>query len=212
MSELPVQQAEREELCDLMLDLGPDAPTLCEGWTTYDMAAHLYVREHNPVASVGIVLAAAAALHDKAITKAKADHPYEELVAKVRKGPPMHWKPVDAPFNTQEYFVHHEDVRRGDGDSRPRPESEVAAVEAALWKGLQRGHRLATRKVHGVEINFVTPDGKTIHSGKGDESVTITGRPGEIILYLSGRKSAAQVELTGSPEAIATVEAADLGI
>lgn len=139
MSELPVQQAEREELCDLMLDLGPDAPTLCEGWTTYDMAAHLYVREHNPVASVGIVLAAAAALHDKAIVKAKDDHPYEELVAKVRKGPPMHWKPVDGPFNTQEYFVHHEDVRRGEGDTAPRPEGEVAAVEAALWK-IGRAH------------------------------------------------------------------------
>ena len=212
MSDLPVQRAEREELCDLLLDLGPEAPTLCEGWTTYDMAAHLFVREHNPVASVGIVVSAAASLHDKAILKAKADHSFEELVAKVRKGPPMHWKPVDAPFNTQEYFVHHEDVRRGDGDKTPRPAAEVAAIETALWKGLQRGHRLATRKVHGVEINFVTPDGKTIHSGKGDESVTMTGRAGEIILYLSGRKAAANVELTGAPEAIAIVEEAELGI
>jgi len=212
MSDLPVQRAEREALCDLLSDLGPDSPTLCEGWTTYDMAAHLYVREHNPVASVGIVLPVAAGLHDKAILKAKEDHPYDELVAKVRKGPPLHWKAVDGPFNTQEYFVHHEDVRRGDGNFAPRPEAETAEIEAALWRGLQRGHRLATRRVKGVEVNFVTPDGKTIHSGKGDESVTITGRPGEIILFLSGRKEAANVELTGSDEAIATVEEADLGI
>jgi len=37
---------ERLELCDLLLELGPDAPTLCEGWTTADLAAHLVLREH----------------------------------------------------------------------------------------------------------------------------------------------------------------------
>jgi uncharacterized protein (TIGR03083 family) len=37
-------QEERNELCDLMLETGPDAPTLCEGWTTRDLAAHLVIR------------------------------------------------------------------------------------------------------------------------------------------------------------------------
>ncbi len=35
---------ERAALADLMAELGPDAPTLCEGWTTRDLAAHLVVR------------------------------------------------------------------------------------------------------------------------------------------------------------------------
>src|SRR5882762_622635 len=42
----PLDLVERRELCDLFLELGPDAPTLCEGWTTLDLAAHLVLREH----------------------------------------------------------------------------------------------------------------------------------------------------------------------
>ena len=42
----PIDVRERLELCDLLLELGPDAPTLCEGWTTADLAAHLVLREH----------------------------------------------------------------------------------------------------------------------------------------------------------------------
>jgi hypothetical protein len=38
---VPIDERERQTLCDLLADLGPDAPTLCEGWTTLDLAAHL---------------------------------------------------------------------------------------------------------------------------------------------------------------------------
>jgi hypothetical protein len=40
----------------------------------------------------------------------------------------------------------------------------------------------------------------------------MTGAPGEIVLYLSGRKEAAVVELDGPSEAVALVIAAKLGI
>ena len=47
---------ERRELCDLLEEVGPDAPTLCEGWTTFDLAAHLAVRERDLRAAPGILL------------------------------------------------------------------------------------------------------------------------------------------------------------
>jgi len=34
---------------------GPDAPTLCSGWTTGDLAAHLVLREHRPDAAAGVL-------------------------------------------------------------------------------------------------------------------------------------------------------------
>ena len=34
----------------------PDAPTLCEGWKTRDLAAHLVVRERRPDATLGIAV------------------------------------------------------------------------------------------------------------------------------------------------------------
>mgnify|MGYP007089482530 CR=1 FL=1 len=42
--------------------------------------------------------------------------------------------------------------------------------------------------------------------------LTITGRPGEILLYLMGRKDAAHVELGGDDAAIDAASSAALGI
>ena len=46
--------AEREALADALASAGPDAPTLCEGWTAHDLAAHLIAREHRPDSTPGI--------------------------------------------------------------------------------------------------------------------------------------------------------------
>ena len=35
---------------------GPDEPTLCEGWNTRDLAAHLVLRESRPDAALGVVV------------------------------------------------------------------------------------------------------------------------------------------------------------
>ncbi|HET6969240.1 MAG TPA: TIGR03085 family protein, partial [Ornithinibacter sp.] len=52
----PVARAERLALCDTLLELGPEAPTLCDPWRTRDLAAHLVVRERRPDAAIGIWL------------------------------------------------------------------------------------------------------------------------------------------------------------
>ena len=51
----PLDARERAELCDLFDELGPSAPTLCEGWATEDLAAHLVVRERDPRSMPGII-------------------------------------------------------------------------------------------------------------------------------------------------------------
>src|SRR5512139_3777993 len=48
-------RTERAALCDLALELGPDAPTLSGDWTVKDLVVHLLVREGNP-AAIGIVV------------------------------------------------------------------------------------------------------------------------------------------------------------
>ena len=47
---------ERKLLADLFNELGPDAPTLLDPWTTRDLAAHLVLREHDYIAAPGLVL------------------------------------------------------------------------------------------------------------------------------------------------------------
>lgn len=212
MTNLPFQTAERRGLCDLMLTLGPDAPTLCEGWTTYDMAAHLYVRDHDPIASVGIVASPAAGLHDKAIARTKERRSYVDLVQAVRSGPPIWWRPLDGLVNLQEMFVHHEDVRRGGGDRAPRPTSDIGGLESRLWADLRRAHRLMTRGIKGVRVELHARDESVIRAGRGDDVVAVSGRAGEIVLFLLGRRSAADVDISGTDAARAALDQAHLGI
>jgi hypothetical protein len=91
-------QGERRALADLFLELGPDAPTLCEGWRTADLAAHLVVRERRPDAALGIVLGPLAG-HTERVQRAVRDgRPWPDLVALFRDGPPWPFRlgPVDA--------------------------------------------------------------------------------------------------------------------
>ena len=213
MTGLPPQRAEREALCDLFLAVGPDAPTLCEGWRTADLAAHLVVRERNPLAGPGLVMGgAAAALTARITARAKQRHTYEQLVARVRRGPPPWTAPFDAVINTVEYFVHHEDVRRGAGDDTPRPASETGELDAALWRSIGRGSGLMTRPLGGTGLDLVRPDGEFVHARKGAPVAILTGRPGELVLLLSGRGRAAHVEVSGPPDAVEAVRRANFGL
>src|SRR5512146_3013508 len=47
---------ERAQLCDLLGELGPGAPTLIAPWAARDLAAHLVLREREPAAGPGLVL------------------------------------------------------------------------------------------------------------------------------------------------------------
>ena len=53
---MSVAQRERAALVATMRSVGPDAPTLCEGWTTRDLAAHLVIREYRVDAAPGILI------------------------------------------------------------------------------------------------------------------------------------------------------------
>lgn len=206
-------RSERLALCDLFDELGPDAPTLDEGWTTFDLAAHLRVRERNPIGAMGILVPAAAGLHESAIEKVKAKLPYAEVVRSLRE-PFGIFRLLDERINLHEMFVHHEDVRRGGGDTTPRPVTEIAETEAAIWTMLARMHRMLTRKVDGVHLDLVDslhPD-DLIDCGGDGPTVRVVGRPGEVLLYLFGREAAADVELQGPDAAIETLASADLGI
>jgi uncharacterized protein (TIGR03085 family) len=87
---------ERAQLCDLLDDLGAEAPTLCEGWTTYDLAAHLVLRETDPLAVPGIVISVFARFTDRGMRRLKAAHDYRMLVDRLRNGPPV-WSPMGWP-------------------------------------------------------------------------------------------------------------------
>ncbi len=199
-------RVERLALCDTLLRTGPDAPTLCEGWATRDLAAHLVLREGRPDAQVG-ALVPALADRAAALQQRVSSGPYDDLVASVRTGPPV-WHPsrlgpVDQLVNTAEFYVHHEDVLRAEPDwTTPRVIPEE--LQRTLWRTCQGVGRLALRKAPvGVEL-VADGYGSTVVR-KGDPAVQVHGSPAELLLFVFGRRTAAQVRLDGPADAIAAL-------
>ncbi|CAL9550772.1 hypothetical protein SUDANB6_04455 [Streptomyces sp. enrichment culture] len=204
---------ERLLLADLLETAGPDAPTLCEGWLTRDLAAHVVVRERRPDAAGGTLIKQLATRLDRVMDEYAAK-PYEELVRLIRTGPPrfspFSLKQVDEAANTVEFYVHAEDVRRAQPDWAPRELDPV--FQDALWSRLERTARLVGR---GVPTGLVLrrPDGRTAVAHRGTPVVTVTGEPSELLLFAFGRQDAAKVELEGEKDAIARLrETRQLGI
>ncbi|MFI6929060.1 TIGR03085 family metal-binding protein [Streptomyces sp. NPDC050287] len=204
---------ERLLLADLLEAEGPEAPTLCEGWTTRDLAAHVVVRERRPDAAGGILIKQLASRLDKVMEEFAAK-PYEELIQLIRTGPPrfspFSLKQIDEASNTVEFYIHTEDVRRSRPDWTPRELDPV--FQDALWSRLERTARLMGR---GAPTGLVLrrPDGQTAVAHRGTPVVTVTGEPSELLLFSYGRQSAAQVELEGDKEAIAQLhDTKQLGI
>ncbi|MGW1977892.1 TIGR03085 family metal-binding protein [Streptomyces sp. NPDC001889] len=203
---------ERLLLADLLESAGPDAPTLCGGWRTRDLAAHVVVRERRADAAGGILFGALRGRLER-VQSEFAAKPYEELIQLIRTGPPRFSpysvKQVDEAANTVEFFVHAEDVRRAQPDWTPRPLDRV--FEDALWARLEKGARLLGRK-SPVGLVLRRPDGQTAVAHRGTPVVTVTGEPGELTVFAFGRQDAAQVDLAGEKEAVSRVRDARLGI
>jgi len=213
MGDADLAQLERGRLCDLFVEVGPDHPTLCEGWTTADLAAHLVLRERKPLAAPGIILGGRLGDYSEGVrTRLRDTTSFTDLVERVRGGPPALLRPLDGAINLSEYFIHLEDVRRGDGTTGPRPVDEVDDVEAALWVMQGRRTKFLTRTLDDVDLTLALLDGETKPIGGGSRPVTLTGRPGELTLFLAGRREAAQVELKGATEAVDEVRTGQLGI
>ena len=211
-------RVERDALADTLIRVGPDAPTLCTGWSAADLAAHLVIREGRPIASMGIVVKPLAPLTERVQNSTKERVPFAKLVDRIRQGPPP-WSlfkigPFDTAGNTFEYFVHHEDLRRAVGDG---PRELDAAQSDDLWNRLRRQAKLAFRSVPvGVTLVRTEDDGgrrqTVVAKAATPLMVTVSGPAGELVLFAFGRKDAARVTLTGDDAAVERLRGAKLGI
>jgi uncharacterized protein (TIGR03085 family) len=210
VSDEPLDASERAALCDLFVATGPDAPTLCEGWATLDLAAHLVIREHDLRAGLAIVGGERfSRLETKLMDGARAQG-YEALVERLRSGPPAFpWRipGVRGVLGTNEWFVHHEDVRRANGHEPRRS----AGLDAALWPTVRRMAPVILRRVKGAGVSLAAPGHGEVAARRSGVSARVEGGPQELLLFLNGRRSAARVEITGPDEALAALAAARLG-
>lgn len=206
MSPPALAQQERRTLCQLFLERGPDAPTLCEGWLTADLAAHLVVRERRPDSGPGLVWPPLAAYTERVRLAVRNRTGWEELVETVRRGPPLLLRPFDGPMNTVEFFIHVEDVRRAQDGWEPRP--IPPALADALWSRV--GPTGMAKKIPATVV-LTSPGRVDKESGTGPR-LTLDGDPGELAIFGAGRQGMARVEITGDSALAAQLRAASLGI
>jgi uncharacterized protein (TIGR03085 family) len=201
---------ERRALVDTLRAVGPDSPTLCEGWKTRDLAAHLVVRERRLDATPGIALPFLAGYTAKVQDKVVLSTSWDDLLSLVSAGPPLYspFKLLDPLANLGEMFIHHEDVRRAVDGWDPRVLDPSTAGQLRRQLGLMS--RLMLSKLP-ARVVLRTPAGEQIaRVGRGD-TVTLTGDPQELLLFVAGR-DAIRVEFGGDPQAIAAVQAAPRGL
>jgi uncharacterized protein (TIGR03085 family) len=203
---------ERLALAALLEETGPDAATLCAGWLTRDLAAHLVLRERRPDAAAGVLGGPVAPYTARVQRRYLRKHTFAELIALFRNGPPrlspFALPGADEQANTVEFFIHHEDVRRAQPDWQPRAIAD--GLSEALWRRV-KGTRFFLRKSPvGVELarddgNGTGPYRVTVKNAT--PTVTVIGTPTELTMWASGRTSAARVRFDGTGEAVAALKA-----
>lgn len=214
---------ERSALVEALLTAGPGAPTLCEGWRTEHLAAHVVLRQGSPTVALGLVVPGlhgrtervTLALGDSSVTGAG----YQALVERVRT--PPRWSPVAWAgdlADLTELFVHTEDVRRaGPAGASVEARTRTAAHDDALWRALTRMARLAYRR-SPVGVVLVDTAGREVRArvaprasralptSPGPSDVVVRGALDDLLLHAFGRSSAARVLVDGAPDAVAAME------
>ena len=215
-------QDERRAICDLLAELGPEKPTLCAGWQTGDLAAHLVIRERRPDAGAGIMGGPLAGYTQRVQTRLGERTSFPQLLQLIRTGPPR-WSVFGLPgaderLNAVEYFVHHEDVLRAQPGFQPRRISpELADM---LWDRLPLARMLLRRAPVGVELVRADAADAAANAPSGRRSgrvritakartplVTVSGEPAELTLWAMGRTSAARVQFDGNDSDVAALQA-----
>ncbi len=213
---------ERVALCALLDLTGPREPTLCEGWATLDLAAHLVLRERRPDAGVGMLGGPLAAYTRSVQRKLIERNPYPRLVQMIRSGPPrlsLFGLPgIDERANVVEFFVHHEDVRRAQPGWEPRKIDQ--GLSDVLWGRLGMARFILRKAPVGVEL---VRDGEPEPGAPGGHRVritarartpvvTVTGTPSELTMWVFGRTGAARVRLDGGEADVRALSAARWGL
>ncbi|HTY31586.1 TIGR03085 family metal-binding protein [Mycobacterium sp.] len=214
MADVPLDAQERRELCDLFDELGPSVPTLLDGWTAHDLAAHLVLREHDFIAGPCLVLPGPfERFAERRRARLARREDFAGLVALIRSGPPagffrIPW--VRDMANLNEFFVHHEDVRRANGLA---VRSLTPAMDAGLWRNVRRGGRFLSRRLRGCGLAVEwTGTEQRLTVRPGSPTALLSGPPGELLLYLFGRQAAARVDVNGPAGAVAAMQRTHFGM
>ena len=200
--------AEHRALADTLVRVGPGAPTIIEGWTTTELAAHMsslealggtvlflgrqMITRVHPRPTAGSRKLAARQLER---TKRKG---WDWMVDHVRSPHRLPMLAGGGPVALFEVYVHHQDVLRAAPDlpERPAPEELASCLPWILT--------FHAKRLDGVELVTRTEAGEH-RAGRGNP-VVVAGDVGEVVLWLAGRDDHCSVELEAAPDVVDQVQ------
>lgn len=200
-------------LADGFAAADPAQSVACDGWTATELLAHVVAQERLAgfplLVATPVVAALPPRLRDnvRAVVLDRSSHQlaesasYRHMIDSLRRPPPPVFKlPGLVLMRIVEMWVHHEDLRR---PTTATPRSQDDLTRTQLWSAV----RLLCRRVslppnlcltlaagydHELKIRSGRPGLASIH-----------GEPGELLLYLTGRRVQAHAEVSGDPGAVA---------
>ncbi|CAA0124504.1 Uncharacterised protein [Mycolicibacterium vanbaalenii] len=183
---MTVARDERAALLASMRAVGPDAPTLCAGWTVRDLAAHLLARENRIDYLPGIAIARFSNRTERIQADIRAYANWQAMLTRLSTGPPAYspFKWLDSVASIHEMFVHHEDIRRVADGWTPREMSVPA--QRALRRVTMVMSRVVLPRLP-AQVTLRTRDLSVVSKiGRGPR-VMVTADVGELLLFVFGR-------------------------
>ena len=206
-------EIERAQLAQALLDVSPDAPTLCEGWQARHLAAHVVLRERSPIVGAGIAVPALSARAEAAIARladtAPTEGAYRDLVARVAADRPAFWHPGawagDRPTSSSSSCTPRTSAA---APARSPPRSSTRSSSRPCGRSWSGAGGLRLRKVP-VGVVLVRDDGvrhRRARRGRARHGRRPRRRR-RAGLYLLGRGAAADVEVEGDADDVARARA-----
>ena len=194
-------EAERAALANSLSAAGASAHAGCGSWTARDLAAHLAAEERlggvstfiaRSLVARGIAVPAPPRLVEFAIRR---EHRYgfTGLIDRLRRPVPrLLLRSRVAPLTLFEYWTHHDDLAATNGAEHPAP----ATLRQAIAPLLRYQH---TKLPAGAAVRVSTDDGRVVASvgPQTDQAVLVQGTPANLVRWLAGRQTRADVNLTG---------------
>ncbi|MBN9635065.1 MAG: maleylpyruvate isomerase family mycothiol-dependent enzyme [Actinobacteria bacterium] len=204
-------RAERAALADTLELVGPHASAGCGDWTGFDLAAHVIAADRaagtlafciRMLAARGIRFNPNPKVIAAAINRERRDG-YPALLARLRRRPPrLLLTPAVAASTLFEVWAHHDDLTTTHGLVHHTPDHLAHAIPPLV--------RYHARRLPTTGLIIRTSDGHQWTLGPdvgGPSAVVLSGRPTDLIRWLSGRGPLTTLGVEAKPAAAEQLQA-----
>ncbi len=182
----PLVHDERAALLADLEGLTPQqwgTPSLCAGWSVWDVAAHLANGADTTVPGMAVAMVRARFDFDRmnaqGVARNRGEAPSDVLALLRERARSTRTPPVDRASRLVEEVVHGEDVRRPLGRVRHYP---AAAVVPALEYQLRTSDAMGGSKKRAEGLRLVTTDADFVHAPRGPVLREVRGRAVDLLL------------------------------